>query len=41
VLLEQCQFVDGRSAERVAQAVVDDLRFVTKQDLTAPQLSCA
>ena len=41
VVLEQCQFTDGRSAERVAQAVVDDLRHVTNQDTSTPQLSCA
>jgi hypothetical protein len=29
VVAEQCQFTDGHSAERVAQAVVDELRLVT------------
>ncbi len=29
VVAEQCQFTDGRSAERVAQAVVDELAAVT------------
>lgn len=29
VVAEQCQFTDGHSADRVAQAVVDELRLVT------------
>ena len=35
------EFLDGRSAERVADAVVDDLRRLTKLPLPAAQLSCA
>ena len=39
VVREQCQFLDGRSAERVADAVLEDLRRVTgtKSDIS----SCA
>jgi hypothetical protein len=51
VVLEQCQFLDGRSAERVADAVIEDLRRVTGRhaafdsgDLrvaqTGPRTSC-
>ena len=32
VVQEQCQFSDGRAAERVAESVVEDLRFVTSRD---------
>lgn len=38
--VEQCQFLDGRSAERVAQAVLDDLRLVTGRQVE-PQATCA
>jgi hypothetical protein len=31
VVQEQCQFTDGRAAERVADAIVDDFRLVTRQ----------
>ena len=41
VVLEQCQFLDGRAAERVADAVADDLRRLTHPPATAAQLSCA
>jgi hypothetical protein len=40
VVREQCEYVDGQSAERVAQAVVDDLRRLTGRP-AAPALSCA
>jgi hypothetical protein len=32
VVKEQCQFLDGRSAERVADAVLDDLRRLTGRE---------
>jgi hypothetical protein len=35
VVLEQCQFTDGRAAERVAAAVVDDLQLVMRQQSAA------
>ena len=35
VVREQCQFTDGRAAERVAQFVVDDLERVTSQHRAA------
>jgi len=38
VVSEQCQFVDGRAAERIADAVLEDLRRVTGWN--AAQLSC-
>jgi hypothetical protein len=41
VVREQCEFLDGRSAERVAQAVVDDLRMLTRSPESRQQLSCA
>lgn len=41
VVLEQCEFLDGRSAERAADAVVDDLRRLTNSPVSAAQLSCA
>ena len=41
VVREQCQFLDGRSADRVADAVVDDLRRLTGGRSAAPALSCA
>jgi hypothetical protein len=40
VVAEQCQFVDGRSADRVSRAVVDELAAVTRlvvQPATAPE----
>jgi len=35
VVQEQCQFLDGRSAERVAAAVIDDLRAVRSESSAA------
>jgi CDP-glycerol glycerophosphotransferase (TagB/SpsB family) len=35
VVQEQCQFVDGRAAERVAAAIIDDLRAATRQQAAA------
>jgi hypothetical protein len=40
VALEQCQFLDGRSAERVADVVIDDLARVTGREVPR-RLSCA
>jgi len=40
VMLEQCQFLDGRAAQRVADVVLDDLAQVTGHT-SARQLSCA
>ena len=40
VVREQCEYVDGKSAERVAQAVVDDLERLIERS-AAPALSCA
>jgi YD repeat-containing protein len=40
VVREQCQFADGRSAERVAEAVVDELAAVSGRALRTPT-ACA
>jgi hypothetical protein len=39
VVADQCEFLDGRSAERVADAVIADLHMLTGRTATA--LSCA
>jgi hypothetical protein len=40
VVRDQCEFFDGRSAERVAQAVLDDLQMIAGDSASA-QLTCA
>jgi hypothetical protein len=40
VVREQCEFLDGRAAERVAQAVADDLSRLTRR-AAAAERSCA
>jgi hypothetical protein len=40
VAIEQCQFLDGRSAERVAEVVLDDLARITGRE-SPRRLSCA
>jgi hypothetical protein len=40
VVLDQCEYLDGRAAERVANAVLEDFRRLTREQTTA-QLSCA
>jgi hypothetical protein len=41
VVAEQCHFVDGRSAERVAQAVVDELQTLVVRPGEVRERSCA
>ena len=41
VALEQCQFLDGRAAERVADTLIDDLRVASRVAAAEAQRSCA